>query len=153
MIRMSFERLRPGGWLEIQEPKCDIDCDVGEIPPDNPVKRWFTELQKASIIAGRPIHEIPELKRMLLEAGFVDVHEKVYKIPLNGWPRSRRLKRIGELWHHCMEDGLSGFSYAFFHRCLGMTKDEIEVRYRTAADYELGVRRRLTFYHRSRSST
>jgi hypothetical protein len=127
MVRSAFERLRPGGWLEMQEPKCDIDSDDCEIPASHPVKRWFSELTNASILASRPIHLIPELKRMYIEAGFVDVHEKVYKIPMNGWPLSPKLKRIGGLWHRCMNDGLSGFSYAFFHRCMGMTKEEIEI--------------------------
>jgi len=111
----------------MQEPKCDVDSDEGDIPADNALKRWFVDMCRASVIAGRPIHITPDLKRMFIEAGFVDVHEKVYKIPLNGWPRSPNLKMLGEMWQRSMEDGLSGFSYALFHRWLGMRKEEIEV--------------------------
>jgi len=128
MIRTAYERITPGGWLEMQEPKCDVDSDDAEIPADNALKQWFVELTRACDIAGRPISEVPELKQMFEEAGFVDVHEKVYKIPLNGWPRSRRLKEIGELWQLNLDAGFSGFSYALFHRHLNMSKEEIEVR-------------------------
>jgi hypothetical protein len=127
MIRTAFERLSPGGWLELQEPECDIACDDAEIPPDNALKKWFAQLSEASIIAERPIHETPELKRMLEEAGFVDVQEKVYKIPLNGWPSIRELKEVGHMWQVILDSGFSGFSYALFHRHLKMSKEEIEV--------------------------
>jgi len=133
MIRTSFERLRPGGWLELQEPECDVHWEDGEVPPDNALKRWFADLCRASEMAERPINVVPHLKRMLTDAGFVDVHEKIYKIPINTWPRSNRLKRIGDMWRRCLDDGLSGFSYAFFHRCMGMSKETIEVSGKTRA--------------------
>jgi hypothetical protein len=127
LIRMGFERLRPGGWMESQEPFCDIDCDDGPIPEDHAVKRWFSELCSASLAAGRPLHVTPMIKQWYIDAGFVDVHEKVYKIPMNGWPRVPRLKQIGEMWHRNVEDGMSGLSYALFHRVRGMGMEEIEV--------------------------
>ena len=82
----------------MQEPKCNIDCDDGEIPANNAVKQWFTKMSRASVLASRPIHLVPDIKRMFVEAGFVDVQEKVFKIPLNGWPRCPRMKRLGEMW-------------------------------------------------------
>ncbi|KXX74698.1 Trans-aconitate 2-methyltransferase [Madurella mycetomatis] len=127
IIRTAFERLRPGGWLEMQEPECDIDSDHCEIPADNAFRQWFADICRASQLAQRPVHVVPDLKRMFIEAGFVDVHEKVYKIPINGWPKGRRLKHIGQMWHHCLRDGLPGFTYALFNRWLGYTMEEIEV--------------------------
>lgn len=127
MVNKSFERLRPGGWLEIQEPDTQLMSDHHPISPDNAMQKWFFDMRRASLMANRPIHVAPLLKQMFIDAGFVDVHEKVYKIPLNGWPRGHRLKRVGEMWHHSMRDGLSGFSYALFNRWLGMTTEQIEV--------------------------
>ena len=127
MINKSFERLRPGGWLEMQEADIQLMSDHHPISPDNAMQKWFQDMRRASLMANRPIHVAPLLKQMFINAGFVDVHEKVYKIPMNGWPRGQRLKKVGEMWHHSMRDGLSGFSYALFNRWLGMTTDEIEV--------------------------
>ena len=64
----------------------------------------------------------------MLEAGFVDVHETVFKIPLNGWPKDTRLKHVGMLWQRNLLDGLSGFSLGMFSRFMGKTAEEIEVR-------------------------
>ncbi|GAB1311181.1 Putative Trans-aconitate 2-methyltransferase [Madurella fahalii] len=63
VIRRGFERLRPGGWMESQEPHIDVDCDDGPVPEDNAVKRWFTELCGASLAAGRPLHVTPMIKQ------------------------------------------------------------------------------------------
>ncbi|KAK0622813.1 S-adenosyl-L-methionine-dependent methyltransferase [Immersiella caudata] len=127
VIRKGFERLRPGGWMESQEPHCDVHCDDREVPVTHGVKRWWDEMCRASAAAGRPLHITPTIKQMYIDAGFVDVHEKVYKIPMNGWPKVPRLKRLGELWHRNVEEGMSGLSYALFHRVNGMQKEEIEV--------------------------
>ena len=63
----------------------------------------------------------------MLEAGFVDVQETVFKIPLNGWPKDTRLKHVGMLWQRNLLDGLSGFSLGMFSRFMGKTAEEIEV--------------------------
>lgn len=127
VIKKGFDRLRPGGWMESQEPLIDIDCDDGPIPANHAVKRWFAELCNASLSAGRPLDITPMIKQWYIDAGFVDVHEKVYKIPMNGWPRVPKLKQLGEMWQRNVGDGMSGLSYALFHREWGMQKDEIEV--------------------------
>ncbi|KAK0646812.1 S-adenosyl-L-methionine-dependent methyltransferase [Cercophora newfieldiana] len=127
MIRTAFSRLRPGGWLEMQEFECDIASDHAPIPADNPLRLWFADLTLASERAQRPIDVIPDLKRLFIEAGFVDVHEKVYKIPINGWPRGKRLKKIGKMWQQCLMEGLPGFSYALFNRWLEVPTTQIEV--------------------------
>lgn len=113
--------------MESQEPHIDVDCDDGPIPEGNAVKQWFSEMCEMSAIAGRPLHVTPMIKQWYIDAGFVDVEEKVYKIPINGWPKVTRLKRIGEMWHLNIADGLSGLSYALCHRVKGMPKEAIEV--------------------------
>ena len=113
--------------MESQEPHCDVECDDAPLPPNHALKRWWDEMCRTSAEAGRALHITPMIKQMYIDAGFVDVHEKVYKIPMNGWPRVPRLKRLGELWHHNVEEGMSGLSYALFHRVNKMEKEGIEV--------------------------
>ena len=127
MIKKGFERLRPGGWMESQEPEIDVHCDEGSIPDNHAVKRWFTDMCTMAERAGRPLHVTPMIKNWYIEAGFVDVQEKVYKIPINGWPKVKKLKRMGELWHRNIADGLSGLTYALHYRVNGMQREEIEV--------------------------
>ncbi|KAL2678461.1 hypothetical protein Neosp_009207 [[Neocosmospora] mangrovei] len=110
IIQPAFERLRPGGWIECQELEGLMECDDDSVTENNPFKKWCDDIVDASIAADRPLPGAASIKQALKETGFVDIHEKIYKIPINGWPKNRRLK-----------------SYGLLHRVKGMTKEEIEV--------------------------
>ncbi|KAM6505449.1 hypothetical protein FSOLCH5_013451 [Fusarium solani] len=127
IIQPAFERLRPGGWIECQELEGLMECDDGSVREDNAFKKWCDDIVDASIAVDRPLPGAANIKQALTETGFVDIHEKIYKIPINGWPKNRRLKRFGELWHANVVEGLQALSYGLLHRVKGMTKEEIEV--------------------------
>ncbi|KAH7160510.1 S-adenosyl-L-methionine-dependent methyltransferase [Dactylonectria estremocensis] len=127
VIRPAFERLRPGGWMESQELMGLLECDDETVTDTNAFKKWCDDIVDASESVDRPLPLAANLKQWYIEAGFTDVHEKVYKIPVNGWPKVPRLKRLGQLWQANIDSGLQAFSYALLHRVKGMTKEEIEV--------------------------
>jgi hypothetical protein len=85
---------------------------------------------------GRPIRIANKLKRWYEQAGFEDVHEEVFKLPVNLWPKDPRYKMLGKFWRNSLLEGLQGFSLAYFSRAFGWTKDEIEV-------YLVNVRRAI----------
>ncbi|KAH7246760.1 S-adenosyl-L-methionine-dependent methyltransferase [Fusarium tricinctum] len=127
IIEPAFERLKPGGWMECQELMGLLESDDDTLTDDNPFKLWCDNIVEASILANRPLNFAASMKQWFIEVGFVDITEKVYKLPLNGWPKDRRLKRFGELWHSNMASGLQAFSYGLLHRVKGWTKEQIEV--------------------------
>ncbi|KAM0263628.1 hypothetical protein ACHAPA_008717 [Fusarium lateritium] len=127
IIEPAFERLKPGGWMECQELMGLLDCDDNSVTDDNAFKVWCDRIVDASSLADRPLTFPASMKQWFMEVGFVDVTEKVYKIPLNGWPKNPRLKKFGELWHANVADGLQAFSYGLLHRIKGWTKEQIEV--------------------------
>lgn len=47
---------------------------------------------------GRDFNAVKNFKRWLMEAGFVDVVERQYFSPVNGWPADPKDKRIGS-WY------------------------------------------------------
>lgn len=127
VIRKSFQTLRPGGWMESQELMHTIYCDDGTMAPDWPFLEWTKKIDDACMHVGRPVRIANKLKRWYEQAGFVDVHEEVFKVPLNPWPKDPQLKLLGRFWEDAIKDGLQGFSLAALHRAFGWTKDEIEV--------------------------
>ncbi len=127
IIQRSFDHLQPGGWLECQEMPSMIFCDDGTMPDDFGWLRWAREYATASQLADKESVVGPHIRDWMLEVGFVDVHETVFKIPLNGWPKDTRLKQVGMLWQRNLLDGLSGFSLRMFSRFMGKTVEEIEV--------------------------
>ena len=81
----------------------------------------------AAVDSGRPVNIGEKLKKWYEEAGFVDVKELVFKIPMNGWPPKGLWKQVGELWFQNLAGGLPALSYALLSRQRGMSKEEIEV--------------------------
>ncbi|EFY85253.1 methyltransferase, putative [Metarhizium acridum CQMa 102] len=123
----AFDALEPGGWFESQEVDCNISCDDGTLNPCGPIVSWISDLILAADRMGRPTLLGPILKRAYENVGFVDVQQRVYKMPLNSWPKNRYLKQIGLLWGHNLVEGLSAFSYQLLHHGFNRSAEEIEV--------------------------
>lgn len=127
IIRRGFHYLQPGGFMESQEIMSTPYCDDVTMQPDWEFLEWSNLCQEAAEKASRPLKIAQELKKWYEEAGFVDVQEKVFKIPINPWPEDKHLKALGAMWEENMLAGLSGFSMAPFSRALQWSKDEIQV--------------------------
>jgi hypothetical protein len=127
IMRKAFHYLKPGGYMESQEIMTTPYCDDGTMPDDWPFKEWMKLVDDAAMQADRPLRIASRLKRWYEEAGFVDVQEKVFKMPINPWPRDAHLKTLGSMSEDNWLSGLQGFSLAPFSRYLNWTKDEIEV--------------------------
>lgn len=127
IIKKSFKYLKPGGWMESQEFMHAVYCDDHTMTPDFAFADWMKTLDMSAMNSGRPLRIANKLKRWYEQAGFVNVHEEVLKIPINSWPKDPQFKMLGRFSEQVLLDGLQGFSLAFFHRSLGWTKDEIEV--------------------------
>ncbi|KAG0652066.1 Secondary metabolism regulator LAE1 [Hyphodiscus hymeniophilus] len=127
VIRRGLHYLQPGGFMESQEIMSTPCCNDGTMPLDWPFLEWSRFGNEAAEKAGRPLEVAHELKNWYEEAGFVDVQEAVFKLPVNSWPNDQHLKFLGGKWEQNLLAGLSGFSMALFSRELGWSKNEIEV--------------------------
>lgn len=137
IISRAFLYLEPGGYMESQEFYPTVYCDDGSLPPDWIFQQWTRHIDDASMSLGRPLRIANKLKRWYEEAGFVDVEERVFKVPVNPWPEDKRQKEIGRWSEANILDGIQGFSLAWFSRVLGWSKAEIEV-------FLVGVRRAVS---------
>lgn len=94
---------------------------------DCAMTRWVNDMCLAGEKVGRPVVVARFLKQIYEEVGFVDVKEKMFKIPTNSWPRDARLKELGRLWESNYQSGLSGFTVSMFNRAFGRSAEETEV--------------------------
>ncbi|RPA91495.1 S-adenosyl-L-methionine-dependent methyltransferase [Choiromyces venosus 120613-1] len=125
LLRQSFDRLKPGGYVELQEINCVLYTDDNTLPPDSAAKKWSLLLAEASRKNNRPIDIGKELQPMVEEAGFVNVHREVYKLPLGPWPKDSKLKEIGAFNLVNMLEGLDAMSLALYTRVLGWSTEEV----------------------------
>ncbi|KAI9167600.1 putative methyltransferase tdiE [Paramyrothecium foliicola] len=123
----AFDTLSPGGWFESQEFDCVMASDDGTLLPDGALAHWCRDMVGAAKLLDRSLAMSHTLKQAYEEVGFVDVHERVFKMPLNAWPKDERLKELGRMWERNMLSGLSGFSVWLFNRAFGRTPAETEV--------------------------
>lgn len=70
---------------------------------------------------------MPHYPTWLKDAGFEDVQTKVFKWPINRWPKDPGYKELGWWTLTAMDSGLEGLSMAVCTRGLGWTKEETMV--------------------------
>ncbi|KAF2427679.1 S-adenosyl-L-methionine-dependent methyltransferase [Tothia fuscella] len=127
IIERSFSYLEPGGYMESQEMYPTLYCDDGTMPKDHAFCEWTRTQDEAAMKLGKPLRIANKLKNWYERAGFVDVKEEVFKMPVNQWPKDPEYKMLGRFWGQMLIEGLQGFSLALFTRAFGWTVEEIEV--------------------------
>ncbi|KIV99165.1 hypothetical protein, variant [Verruconis gallopava] len=145
LMAQSFDNLKEGGWVEFQ------DYDYAPRLPNGQVdesENWVTKWHKIMMgtcegKTGASASPGPLLKKLVTEAGFEDVKEFVYQIPVGTWPKDPKLKEIGRYYKASLDDGLDGISLRILTHFLGYTLEEASVlnaHFRTAM-------KEINFYH------
>ena len=136
-FKQVFDNLKPGGYFEMQDMAFPLRCDDDSMPLTSSLVQWSHHLCEAMEIMNRPAKGLVEgYKKMMEDAGFVDVVEVVHKWPTNRWPKDPEMKELG-MWN--MEnflDGLQAVTIAPFTRALGWSAEEVEV-------FLIGVRQEI----------
>jgi hypothetical protein len=127
IIQKGYNNLEPGGWMESQELYPKVFCEDGTMPPDWGLLKWSKEQDEAAMYLERPLRIANKLKMWYEQAGFVDVREEVFQIPINEWAKEDRLKFFGKVMAWNMEGGIYGWTVDYFVRAFGWTLDQIRV--------------------------
>ncbi|KAL8905805.1 MAG: hypothetical protein Q9207_002418 [Kuettlingeria erythrocarpa] len=109
----AFNHLKPEiGRFEQVELDIEPRCDDGTLPANASIRRWYTALKRATETFNRPIaynHATPE---MLARQGFVDIEERVIRLPMSTWSPHMR-ERVLANWYQLAwvdEGGLEAYS-------------------------------------------
>ena len=136
LLSRAYAALKPGGWMEAQDLCFELGCDDGTLKPDNQVQDFFLNMKMALSAINVDLLSVVKNRQRLIDAGFVNVVERVLKIPLGVWPRDQRMKTIGLYNRSTVGDALHGVAVRPFTNVLKWTVEEIEM-------YLIGVRRDL----------
>ncbi|KAG6103862.1 hypothetical protein E4U14_006097 [Claviceps sp. LM454 group G7] len=100
VLRRAFELLRPGGWIELYEHNVTY-VSMGKtkaLPLEGTAyAKWASLIIQVARSGGRDLTKAVHNATWLREAGFVNVTEKRFGLPMNSWPKDERLKQIGRL--------------------------------------------------------
>lgn len=84
--------------------------DDGSAPDDAPILHGWKALAEAGVASGNPLTVFDEMKKRIEKAGFLNVQEKVSKIPYGTWPRHKIYKDAGACNKMHYLSGVDGWS-------------------------------------------
>ncbi|OIW23061.1 S-adenosyl-L-methionine-dependent methyltransferase [Coniochaeta ligniaria NRRL 30616] len=127
MLTRAYDAIKPGGWIELQELRFVVQCDDDTCPPDYGYGRFVDHCMSGFRTFGVDPLSMERNAELLVESGFRDVQEKVWKVPIGTWPRDPKLKKVGLYNRAMLYDALEAVSLAPLTRGLKWSTAEVEV--------------------------
>jgi hypothetical protein len=95
--------------------------DDGTVTKDHFMAKWSQTLVDAAEKIGKSFNIFYHTKDYICDAGFVDVMEKKYKMPVGPWSSDRKMKLLGQ-WNRLWCDaGLESWSLFLLSKVLGVS--------------------------------
>ncbi|KAL4900133.1 hypothetical protein BDW74DRAFT_188678 [Aspergillus multicolor] len=124
--KQALRSLKPGGWIEQVEqgvvPRSDDGTTDGTV-----FEEWGKVSLEAGDAFGKSLRILDESKDRMTKAGFVDVVERRFKIPIGGWASDPRMKQLGLYNRLLWEEGIEGWSMYLLTAILKWSREEVEV--------------------------
>ncbi|KAF5230777.1 hypothetical protein FAUST_9634 [Fusarium austroamericanum] len=122
-----LENLKPGGYVEMQEYDAWIFSDDDSCDRAPWTMEWVTKLDEASKMFGKQINVARYQKQWMIDAGFEDVQERVYRIPIGPWAKDPTLKELGKFELTHMQMSVESHTPALFTRVWNYSQDQVMV--------------------------
>ncbi|KAF7737056.1 Methyltransferase [Penicillium ucsense] len=136
LLAQAYHHLKPGGWIELQEFEVTLKSEDESMDLAPTLCEYLHHLHKASLAFQRPMNIAEGHRRRLVDAGFEEVKDEVYKVPSSGWSTDSVQKEIGRYNLCSLLMAVESYSLALFTRVLGWSNNETQV-------FLAGVRRDL----------
>ncbi|KAI9814556.1 MAG: hypothetical protein M1827_003111 [Pycnora praestabilis] len=127
LVGQCYQHVKPGGWVELACIHPQPLTDDNSTPADSGVVEFSNRVIEASAIVGVSLHEPTKFRQYMDEAGFVEIVERRFKIPVSPWPKDRRMKLIGAFETQSLLEGASAFSLRVFAKAFGWNQAETEI--------------------------
>jgi trans-aconitate methyltransferase len=80
LYKQSFDHLKPGGWIEVQESDAWITSDDDSKDRAPAVRKWVEEIDRGSVAIGARLNVASTHKESIEKTGFKNVHQKYTKV-------------------------------------------------------------------------
>ncbi|GJC86011.1 secondary metabolism regulator LAE1 [Colletotrichum liriopes] len=131
LYSQAFEHLKPGGYIEVKEIDIeDHSQSLGDdLPEDHIYRRWAKIMFEATDRFGKTLKQTRDhgIAGGLRNAGFVDIVEKSWPIPVGNWPADPKLKEVGVINLEYIDQSLEGFGVLLLKHAMGWEDAEILV--------------------------
>ncbi|KAF2434307.1 methyltransferase, partial [Tothia fuscella] len=128
LLGQCLDNLKPGGWLEMQEYQAMVGSEDDPSMKKYPnIQYWVDLVCEGSIMFKKTLHIAKDMKQWMIDAGFEDVREEIYKVPCGTWPKNPKLKQLGLFQREQMCLAVESFAMGFMTRVLNWTNEECQV--------------------------
>jgi len=127
LIHQCFEATKPGGYTEFQEYDLNIYSEDGSLTPEHAETKWNKLGCNACVSFGKDPFPGAKLEGYLKEAGFEDVTNERFRLPVGPWPKDKHLKTVGSWNLVSLEEGLEGMTLRLLTQVLNWKAEEVHV--------------------------
>ncbi|KFY93219.1 hypothetical protein V500_03832 [Pseudogymnoascus sp. VKM F-4518 (FW-2643)] len=96
--QQALDNLVPGGWYQQIEMSVVLKSDDGSVKEGSIFDQWGKVSLEAGDKFGKDLRIHEQIKDYIIDAGFVDVVETVYKWPVGPWSTDKYIQQVG-LWN------------------------------------------------------
>lgn len=122
----AFRCTKPGGYIEHLDVDIQFTSDDGTVKPGDTMYDWSRIFIDAGETMGQTFKVAERSKRLIEEAGFVDMVEKTYKMPVGRWSADKKLKDLGQWNLLYLLTGLDGMQLWILKAVLRWEYTEIQ---------------------------
>jgi hypothetical protein len=98
-----------GAWVEHTEVEIKVFCDDGTGNPDSEIEKLANYADQMGIAYGTEFRIADKMAEKMKAAGFEDVQEVRFRLPLGPWSADPRYKEIGKFYERYYKTGLQGW--------------------------------------------
>ncbi len=106
--------------MEQTEVEIKAHCDDNATNPDGHIERLAKYSDEMGAAYGTDFRIADRMKEEMEDAGFVDVREVRFKLPLGPWSADARYKEIGKFYERYYKTGLQGWLMRILTSTLGV---------------------------------
>ncbi|KAI8649095.1 hypothetical protein NCS57_01445600 [Fusarium keratoplasticum] len=125
--QQAKDNLKPGGWMEMQEYDAWIFSDDDSCDRAPWTMEWVEKLDATSQVFGKRLNVAKYHKQWMIDAGFQDVEEREFRIPIGPWAKDPALKELGKFELTHMQMSVESHTPALFTRVFQYSQDQVRV--------------------------
>lgn len=119
--------LQPGAYFEQVEMGVVPKSDDGTVEIDSIFDQWGKTSLLLGDKFGKTLRVVDEAKGNMEAAGFVNVVEHRWKLPIGGWPADKRFKEIGQYNRIHWDQGIEGWCIYLLTTVLHWSAEEVQI--------------------------